>query len=60
MAITIETIKKHLVAYHEAKRILASNGTTVAERKSAIAVRDEFLHMAPAYVDRLVTPTEVQ
>ncbi len=47
-------IKLHLESYQEAKRILASNHISVAERKAAIDIRDEFLSIAASYVKELV------
>lgn len=51
---TITAIRYHLESYQEARRILASNFTTVVERKAAIHIRDEFIEMAPSYVNQLV------
>ncbi len=47
-------IRRHVEAYREAKRILAANFTSVAERKAAIDIRDEFLAMAPGFVWELL------
>lgn len=51
-------IRHHFDAYQEASRILASNRTTVAERKSAIDVRDEFMASAANYVRYLLHTIE--
>ena len=50
----LHMVRPHLDAYHEAVRILKANFTNVLERKAAIAIRDEFLQLAPAYLQDLV------
>jgi hypothetical protein len=50
----LEMIRLQLAAYQEAKRILAASFTSVAERKAAIDIRDEFKAMAPALVQELL------
>lgn len=40
--------KERLRAYNDAVSLLASSGTTVAQRRAAIVVRDEFLRDAPS------------
>jgi hypothetical protein len=47
-------IRLHYASYAEARRILASNFISVAERKAAINIRDEFLSVAPSYVKELM------
>lgn len=50
----LEMIRQHLKSYEEAKRILASNFTSVAERKAAIHIRQEFESFAPFYLSDLI------
>lgn len=52
-------IRSHVEAYRRAKAILAAHYTSVAERKAAIDVRDEFIAMAPAFVSELVNGIDV-
>jgi hypothetical protein len=47
-------IRHQMAAYQEARRILAANFTSVAERKAAIDVSHEFQSAAPSYVRELV------
>jgi hypothetical protein len=51
-------IRSHVDAYRQAKVILKADYTSVAERKAAIDVRDEFIAMAPAFVEELVNGIE--
>jgi hypothetical protein len=44
----------HAKSYEEARRILASSFISVAERKAAIDIRDEYVSIAPAYVKELL------
>lgn len=50
----IAVMRHDLEAYRQAKRVLASNHTSVAERKEAIDARNEFVSVAPSYVAELV------
>lgn len=50
----LTSIRQQLHNYQVARTLLASNHTTVAERKEAIAVRDDFMASAPNYVDELI------
>lgn len=50
----LTSIRQQLHNYQVARKLLASNHTTVAERKEAIAVRDDFQASAPNYVDELI------
>ena len=51
---TVEEIRHRLAAYREARRILSANFTSIQERKSAIAIRDEFVLEAPTMVKFLL------
>ena len=51
---TVEEIRHRLAAYREAQRILSANFTSIQERKSAIAIRDEFVLEAPTMVKFLL------
>lgn len=48
------SIRQQLHNFKTARALLASNHTTVAERRDAIAVRDDFAASAPNYVDELI------
>lgn len=54
----LEMMRQHLASYQEARRILADNFTSVAERKAAIHIRDEFVALAPSYLKELVAGVE--
>lgn len=47
-------MRNYVEGYHQAKLILASNHTSVTERKAAIDIRDEFMAMAPSLLKELV------
>lgn len=53
-ALQLSMIRRHWQTYDEARRYLASNHTTVAKRKEAIAIKEDFGSCAPAYVADLV------
>jgi len=50
-----EMIRPWYESYQESLRILAANHTTVAERKAAIQIRDEFLREAPKMIRHLLS-----
>jgi hypothetical protein len=52
--VTNTLIRHRFEAYQEARRILASSYTSVAERAAAIAIRDEFMADAPKFVAYLL------
>ena len=49
----IDTIR-HFEEYEAARKLLAAHFTTVAERKDALVVRDDFHAAAPGYVRALI------
>lgn len=50
----LTSIRQQLHNYKVARAIMAANHTTVAERKEAIAVRDDFAASAPSFVEELI------
>ncbi len=52
--VRLAMMRHQLDAYKQAKRILAANFTSVAERKAAIDVRAEFASAAPSFVQELI------
>lgn len=50
----LTVIRQQLHNYHVSRRLLASNHTTVVERKEAIAIRDDFNASAANYVEELI------
>ena len=50
----LTAIRQQLHNFKVARALLTSNHTTVAERKEAIAVRDDFNASAANYVDELI------
>ncbi len=47
-------MRLELRAYRQARNILSANHTSVAERKAAIDIRDEFQSVAPSYIEELI------
>lgn len=50
----LTAIRQQLHNFKVARALLASNHTTVVDRKKAIAVRDDFSASAAGYVDELI------